>query len=130
MIFAQKNMRHDTAAVYNGDIVHTVLAFANTEGGTLYVGVDEDGTVLGLDKAQAVANRIREDVQKSICPDLSAFVACSVIELDERPIVQVRVERGTRAPTFSQASDFALLACWCARAPRMFRPANRKSDEC
>lgn len=100
MIFAQKNMRHDTAAVYNGDIVHTVLAFANTEGGTLYVGVDEDGTVLGLDKAQAVANRIREDVQKSICPDLSAFVACSVIELDERPIVQVRVERGTRRPYF------------------------------
>lgn len=100
MILAKKDIRHDTAAAYNEDIALTVLAFANTEGGTLYVGVDEDGTVLGLDKAQAVANRIREDVQKSICPDLSAFVACSVIEIDDRSIVQVRVERGTRRPYF------------------------------
>lgn len=100
MILAKKDLRHDTAAAYNEGIARTLLAFANTEGGTLYVGVDEDGTILGLDKAQAVANRIREDVRKGICPDLSAFVACSVIEIDDRSIVQVRVERGMRRPYF------------------------------
>lgn len=106
MILAKKDLRHDTAAAYNEGIARTVLAFANTEGGTLYVGVDEDRTVLGLDKAQAVANRIRQDVQKSICPDLSAFVACSVIEFDGHPIVQVRVERGTRRPYFLSSLGF------------------------
>lgn len=100
MIFTKKDIRHDTTAAYNEGIALTVLAFANTEGGTLYVGVDEDGSVIGLDKAQAVANRIRQDVQKSIRPDLSSLVTCSVIEFDGHPTVQVRVERGTRRPYF------------------------------
>ena len=35
MILAKKDLRHDTAAAYNEGIARTVLAFANTEGGTL-----------------------------------------------------------------------------------------------
>lgn len=33
---------------YIDDIKLTVIAFANTNGGTLYIGVEDDGTICGL----------------------------------------------------------------------------------
>jgi len=34
---------------YSDGIRKTVIAFANTDGGKLIVGIDDDGTVVGLD---------------------------------------------------------------------------------
>ena len=34
---------------YVEDIKNTIAAFANCDGGALYIGVDDDGTVRGID---------------------------------------------------------------------------------
>ena len=33
------------------DLCKEVIAFANTRGGTLYIGVEDNGTVIGVDSA-------------------------------------------------------------------------------
>jgi ATP-dependent DNA helicase RecG len=38
----------------------TVSAFANSVGGSMYIGVSDDGVVIGLDKPQQAAERISE----------------------------------------------------------------------
>ena len=38
---------------YVDDIKNTVVAFANTDGGTLYIGVNDDGTVCGVQELTA-----------------------------------------------------------------------------
>ena len=35
---------------YVKDILKTVIAFANTSGGKIYIGIDDDGKVLGVQK--------------------------------------------------------------------------------
>lgn len=35
-----------------GDINKEVIAFANTNGGEIYIGIDDDGTPIGLDNIQ------------------------------------------------------------------------------
>ena len=37
---------------YVDDIKNTVTAFANCDGGTLYIGIDDDGSVCGVDNAR------------------------------------------------------------------------------
>ena len=37
-----------------GDICKEVIAFANTKGGTLYIGVSDDGSVVGVKNADQV----------------------------------------------------------------------------
>ena len=38
------------------DLCKEVIAFANTRGGTLYIGVEDNGTVIGVDSADRVAH--------------------------------------------------------------------------
>ena len=34
---------------YTDDIKYTVVAFANTEGGKIYIGINDDGSVKGIE---------------------------------------------------------------------------------
>ena len=43
--------KSDLKKLPDNDIVDAVVAFANTIGGTIYLGVENDGTVTGLHKA-------------------------------------------------------------------------------
>ena len=36
---------------YINDLYKEVIAFVNTSGGTIYVGINDDGSVCGIDKS-------------------------------------------------------------------------------
>jgi predicted HTH transcriptional regulator len=52
-------------------IVKEIIAFANTAGGTLLVGVDDDGTLQGLRYPEEEALVIRKAIQKHCRPSLA-----------------------------------------------------------
>ena len=82
----------------------TVIAFANTEGGMLWVGVDDDGNAVGIDDADGLMLRIYNMVRDSIQPDLSMFVNCERAERDGKMVLRVEVQRGTDRPYFAKAA--------------------------
>ena len=45
------------------DLCKEVIAFANTRGGTLYIGVEDNGTVIGVDSADRVTLQINNMVR-------------------------------------------------------------------
>ena len=49
-----ENQQTELKADYTEEIKRTVVAFANGEGGTIYIGVDDNGEVLGLTDADVV----------------------------------------------------------------------------
>ena len=53
MIFTESELVELKAEVV-GDICKEVIAFANTKGGTIYIGVRDDGEVLGIENADHV----------------------------------------------------------------------------
>ena len=55
---------------YTDDIRKTVLAFANTEGGDIYIGISDDGSVHGIEDVDAVMLAVVHSVQDAIRPDL------------------------------------------------------------
>lgn len=58
--------------------IKTIVAFSNTGGGTLYIGVDDDGTALGIDDVDAEMTRLVSMMRDSIRPDVLAGVSCDV----------------------------------------------------
>ena len=52
------------------DIKKEIIAFANCDGGKLYIGVRDDGTVVGLDNTDSVSlqisNMVRDAMSKNI----------------------------------------------------------------
>lgn len=82
------------------DIKKTVVAFANSAGGTIYIGMNDDGSVCGVPDADAVLLRVTNAIRDSICPDVMMFVDCDHITMEGKDVVAVAVQRGTARPYY------------------------------
>lgn len=87
-------------AEISNDICKEIVAFANTNGGTLYIGVQDDGTVAGVVDTDAVILRLGNMVRDSIKPDVTMFVRYEAREEEGRQIVAAVVQKGTDRPYY------------------------------
>ena len=85
---------------YVEDIKNTIVAFANCDGGTLYIGVNDDGTVCGVDNVDGTMLRVTNAIRDAVRPDITMFVECRNDVMDEKSIVCVTVQRGTARPYY------------------------------
>ena len=77
-----------------------MIAFANTKGGTLYIGVRNDGTVVGIEDADRVTLQINNMVRDSIKPDVTMFVHYETQAVGGKTILAVTVQKGTGRPYY------------------------------
>lgn len=82
------------------DMCKEVIAFANTKGGTIYIGVENDGTVVGVDSADRVILQVNNMVRDSIKPDVTMFVHYETQMVDRKQIVAVTIQKGTDRPYY------------------------------
>ncbi len=75
-----------------------IVAFLNTRGGRILVGIDDDGTVLGVRDPDAEMRRIVDMAVNDVCPEIREFLSLSVIEVEGFDVVEVTVEEGDRKP--------------------------------
>jgi ATP-dependent DNA helicase RecG len=86
------------------EIVETVSAFANTQGGTILIGVVNAGEVLGLtlgkDMLESLANRIQQQT------DPKRFPALTTADVEHKTVVVVRVDESPLKPVLVQGRGF------------------------
>ena len=82
------------------DIKKEIIAFANSAGGTLYVGVADNGRVVGVDNPDTVTQQISNMVRDSIKPDVTMFIRYDTKVVDGKQIVAVEIQRGTERPYY------------------------------
>ena len=85
---------------YVDDIKNTVVAFANSDGGTLYIGINDDGSVCGVQNVDDTMLRVTNAVRDAVRPDITMFVECRNEVMEGKPIVSVTVQRGTARPYY------------------------------
>ncbi len=82
------------------DIKKEIVAFANSEGGRLYIGVRDDGTVVGLDDPDGAALQVSNMVRDGIKPDLTMFMHYETLNEGGEQIVAVDIQQGTERPYY------------------------------
>ena len=85
---------------YTDDIKKTVIAFANTDGGDIYIGINDDGSVEGVNDADSTMLKLSSTIKDSICPDVSIFTFLNIIKLEGKDVIELKVERGTARPYY------------------------------
>jgi ATP-dependent DNA helicase RecG len=85
---------------YTEDIKKTVIAFANTDGGRIYIGVEDDGSVSGVFKPEAVALQVNNAIRDSVRPDVTLFTEIAIEQSEGKHIVIISVQRGTARPYY------------------------------
>lgn len=85
---------------YVDDIKNTVIAFANCDGGNIYIGVNNDGSVCGVADVDGTMLRVTNAIRDAVRPDVTMFVVCRNDVMDGKSVVCVTVQRGTARPYY------------------------------
>lgn len=96
----QESETVELKSVVVDDIKKEIIAFANCEGGKLYIGVQDDGTVVGLDDPDGAALQISNMVRDAVKPDLTMFLHYETLNEDGKQIIAIDVQRGTERPYY------------------------------
>ncbi|MBU5416496.1 putative DNA binding domain-containing protein [Anaerobutyricum soehngenii] len=96
----ESRQKYRITEIVVNDIRKEIIAFANCNGGKLYIGVQDDGTVVGLDDPDSVALQISNMVRDAIKPDLTMFLHYETLEEDGKKVVAVSIQRGTERPYY------------------------------
>ena len=78
----------------------SVVAFLNTSGGVIYLGVDDDGIAIGTDDADEQMRRATQAISGGIHPDPMSFISVETETMDGVTVVAVHVQRGARRPYY------------------------------
>ena len=85
---------------YVKDILKTVIAFANTSGGKIYIGIDDDGKVLGVQRLDTDILKLSNSIRDSIKPDITLFTSILVEKIDSNDVIVVDVQKGVSSPYY------------------------------
>jgi len=85
---------------YVEDIKKTVVAFANTIGGKIYLGIDNDGQIIGVQDYDQTILKITNTIRDSIKPDITLFTSYHKEILEEKVVIIITVQKGTACPYY------------------------------
>lgn len=92
------------------DVAREVAAFANTEGGTVYIGVADDGSAVGVGDVDAESLRVTNMLRDSIVPDVMELVHVRALDAQAtskmfgtscgEEVIAIEVAAGSRKPYY------------------------------
>ena len=84
--------KSDLKPLSNNDIFEAVVAFSNTEGGDLYLGVEDNGNITGVHKDHENPTTLSAFIANNTVPPVS--IRAEIIE-DEKPVLKISVPRNS-----------------------------------
>lgn len=87
-------------SIVTEDIKKELIAFANCNGGKLYVGITDDGTMIGIANPDETMLQITSMVRDSIKPDITMFLHYETITVEGKQIIAIDIQRGTNRPYY------------------------------
>lgn len=95
-----ENQTTELKREYIEDIRKTVIAFANTDGGQIYIGIEKDGTVYGVEDVDDTLLRVTNSIRDAVRPDVTLFTECRAETMEDKTVIVASVQRGTARPYY------------------------------
>lgn len=114
------------------DIYKEVIAFANTEGGVIYIGIDDQGNLIGIDDVDETYTRLTNGIRDAIAPDVTMFVR---YVLQDNKVIQIEVGEGSYKPYYLKSKGMKPTGVYVRQgassvqaSPEQIRQMIKKSD--
>ena len=82
------------------DIEKEVIAFLNATGGTIYIGIDDNGTAVGVNNADDCMLRLKDRIKNNIQPSVMGLFDISVEKIDGHNVIKLIVAGGLEKPYY------------------------------
>ena len=86
--------------ILTSELKKEVVAFANTCDGTIYIGVSDNGEIIGVENSDDIMERAGASIRNSIKPDLSMYIMLNVEQIENKNVVVIKVQRGASRPYY------------------------------
>ena len=101
----------------NEDFAKTIVCFANTDGGKIIIGVDDDGNIMGVSDIDEVMRRM-DDIAINRCEPPVTILQESII-VNDKKIIIVNVAKGNQRPYRTKSGQYYVRASnRCRQASR------------
>ena len=74
---------------WKDDYIKWLSAFGNTDGGKLYIGVDDDGEIKGIDNAK----KLLEDIPNKVRDILGIMVDVNLLQDEDKEYIEIITDK-------------------------------------
>lgn len=89
------------------EILQTIVAFANTQGGEIYVGIDDNASTIGVSIGKNTIENLAKDISREIEPKVN--VSIKILEKDGRSIILINIPSSSMKPHFFKGITYQRL---------------------
>ena len=82
--------------ILNKDFAKEVVAFLNTRNGTIYIGVDDKGNVIGVDNVDKTMREVRQIIRDQILPSTEGLCEIESFFENEKIIIIIKIKKGSK----------------------------------
>lgn len=93
MIF-QETEKVELKKILNDTLPKEIVAFLNSFDGTIYIGVEDDGTVIGVNNLDETQKRIADIITTQILPNPQSLIELGTKFIDGKNVIEIKVQKG------------------------------------
>jgi len=97
----------------NDKLEREVVAFLNNhEGGVIYIGIDDEGKVVGVDDVDEIQTKITDRIKNNVQPNALGLFDVVIEEKEGKKIVKVVLSSGTEKPYYIKQYGMSPTGCY------------------
>lgn len=114
----------------NEDFEQEVIAFLNyKEGGIIYVGINKDGQVVGIENTDLTQLQIKDRIKNNIQPSTLGLFDLTVETIDNKEVIKVIISSGTEKPYYLRKKGRTPEGCYIRIGSSKERMTERMIDD-
>ena len=87
-------------SILTKDIKKEIIAFANTNGGKIYIGIDDKNTILGVNNIDDTLQALTGMINEGIKPSLIEYTKIKTEKLDDKDIIIIEIQSSPNKPYY------------------------------
>lgn len=114
----------------NDDFEQEVIAFLNyKEGGIIYVGINKNGQVVGVQDIDLIQLQIKDRIKNNIQPSTLGLFDVIVETIDDKDVIKVVISSGTEKPYYLRKKGRTPEGCYIRVGSSKERMTERMIDD-
>lgn len=113
-----ENDKVELKAILNEKLEKEVVSFLNSKtGGDIYIGVNDDGSVLGVENADKTQLAITDRIKNNIQPTTLGLFDVFGEEIEGKTVIHIVVSSGTEKPYYIKSMGMSPAGCFMRVGP-------------
>ncbi len=122
--------RIENKELLNEDFEQEVIAFLNyKEGGIIYVGINKNGQVVGVENTDLTQLQIKDRIKNNIQPSTLGLFDVTVETIDNKDVIKVIISSGTEKPYYLRKKGRTPEGCYIRIGSSKERMTERMIEE-